>query len=187
MSFSGHLCLTCCGKCLLEVGEDVVDVLDSDGEADVAFGRAGLDPLGRVKLAVGGRGRVDRQAARVADVGDIVEELQRVDEAATGVTPRGKFKADKSAKAAAQIGFSAFAGAVGLQTGIDDIGDFGAFGQPVGDLRGVRGMTVDPQRQGFKALRRKERVEGRDRGTEVAQNRVVGEEVNVEAVPNSES
>ena len=60
---------------MVEVGEDVVDVLDADRQAHVAVRHAGGElVLGR-KLRVGRRRRMDGELARVADVGDVVEEL----------------------------------------------------------------------------------------------------------------
>ena len=54
------------GQRLVQVGDDVVDRLDTDREAHIVVGDAGeLLLLGR-ELAVGGAGRVDRQALRVA-------------------------------------------------------------------------------------------------------------------------
>ena len=52
---------------LREVGEDVVDVLDADREADVAGADAGRELLFRGELAVGRAGRVDRQRTGIAD------------------------------------------------------------------------------------------------------------------------
>ena len=46
-----------CRECCREVGEEVVDVLDADGEADGASADAGRGELGVVHLGVrGGRG-----------------------------------------------------------------------------------------------------------------------------------
>src|SRR3990167_10771311 len=49
---------------LLQVGEDVVDMLDADRQADQILGHPGLGQLLLVELAVGGGGRVTRSEER---------------------------------------------------------------------------------------------------------------------------
>src|SRR5262245_13734352 len=65
---------------LLDVGDDVVLVLDADREThDVRPGaRRGALLVG--ELAVRGRGRMDDERARVADVGQVAKQAQRADE-----------------------------------------------------------------------------------------------------------
>ena len=46
-----------------------------------------------------GGGRMNGEAARVADIGDVIEHLQRVDEAAAGLLAAGEFEADQAAQA----------------------------------------------------------------------------------------
>src|SRR5262249_20184643 len=88
---------------LLEIGDDVVDMLDADGEAHVVFGHA------RPQLLCGGQLRVSRcrrmngEAAGIADIGDVVEHLQRVDELAAGLLAALQFEADEAAEASLQI------------------------------------------------------------------------------------
>src|SRR5690554_1691372 len=53
---------------LIEVGEDIVDMLDADGEAHHIGGYPGPGELLVVELAVGGGGRDRRAALGVADV-----------------------------------------------------------------------------------------------------------------------
>ena len=59
-----------------------VDVLDADGEAH----EPGRDARGALlllgQLRVRGRGRVDHEAAHVADVGHVAVQLERLDERA---------------------------------------------------------------------------------------------------------
>ena len=52
---------------------------------------------------MGGRRRMDREAARVADIGDMIEELQPVDETPARLAPARQLEADKAAIPAAQI------------------------------------------------------------------------------------
>ena len=55
------------------------------------------------------RRRMDGERARVADVGDVIEELQRVDEAPARLAPGREFEADEAAKAALEIFLRALA------------------------------------------------------------------------------
>ena len=65
----------------VEVGQDVLERLEADGQADQVGGDAGGGLLGLGQLRVGGRRRVDGQAADVADVGQVAEQLEPLDEA----------------------------------------------------------------------------------------------------------
>src|SRR3954468_20010786 len=87
-----------------EIGNDVVRMLDADGQPYVARRDAGGElVLGR-QLRMGRGGGMDRQRARVADVGDVVEQLQDIDEGTAGRRPAGKLKADQGAEALPEIG-----------------------------------------------------------------------------------
>ena len=71
---------------LRQIREDVVGMLDADRKAHIAGRDAGRELLLRRQLLMRGRGRMDGERARVADIGDMVEKLERVDEA--GARPR---------------------------------------------------------------------------------------------------
>src|SRR6478735_12419281 len=68
------------GEALLEVGDDVVDVLQPDGQAH----QPGRDPGGHpgvvTTLRVRRRGGVDDERAHVTDVGYVAVQRQRLDE-----------------------------------------------------------------------------------------------------------
>ena len=67
-------------------------MLDTDRQPDIAFGDAGRGlVLGR-ELRMGGRRGMDGEAARVADIGDVIEELERVDEAPPRLAPPASSK-----------------------------------------------------------------------------------------------
>jgi len=51
---------------LVEIGQDVVDMLNADGETDIVVRNAGLQLLGRIELGVGGGRRMNGEAARIA-------------------------------------------------------------------------------------------------------------------------
>ena len=54
---------------LVEVGDDVVGVLDADGNPDHLRLHPGLELLGKRELGMGRGGRVDDQRPGVQDVG----------------------------------------------------------------------------------------------------------------------
>ena len=69
----------------LEVGDDVLDALQADGQAHQARRDAGRQLLLGGQLRVRRRGRVDDQAADVADVGHVAVQLERLDELLAGL------------------------------------------------------------------------------------------------------
>ena len=85
---------------LLEIGEDVVDSLDTHGEAHQAGRDTRLELLLRGELAVRRRRRVDDQRAYVADVGDVTVQRQRIDEPLARVDAAGDLEADDGALSA---------------------------------------------------------------------------------------
>src|SRR5271168_340405 len=109
------------GERLVEIAEDVVDVLDADGEADVTVGHARREPILRRELRMRGRCGMDREAARVADIGDVIQQLQRVDEAPARLAAAREFKTDEPAVTALEIFARALAADAGLYRGVDHL------------------------------------------------------------------
>ena len=73
------------GQRLVQIGNDVVDVLDADRQPDISRRHAARELILRAQLRMRGAGRMDRQRAHIADIGDVIEQLQRVDEARAGL------------------------------------------------------------------------------------------------------
>lgn len=73
---------------LLDVGRDVINVLDADRDADEVRGDAGALELVRAQLLVRGAGRVDDQRLGVADIGEVAQQLLRGERA--GEVSRGE-------------------------------------------------------------------------------------------------
>jgi hypothetical protein len=73
---------------LVDVVDEVVDVLEPDGQPDGLRPDAGAVPLVG-QLAVGGRGRVDGQRLGVPQVEQPLEQLQRVEEGQAGLVAPG--------------------------------------------------------------------------------------------------
>jgi hypothetical protein len=60
-----------------EVAQYVFGMFEADRKAHVARGGAGGELLLAAELAVRRRGRMNSERARVADIGDVIEQLQR--------------------------------------------------------------------------------------------------------------
>ena len=76
------------GQGLIQVGQDVVQRLDADREPDKVGRDAGRVLLLLAQLLVRRRGGMDGQAARVANVGQVAEQLQVLDKRAPGLDAR---------------------------------------------------------------------------------------------------
>ena len=116
------------GDCqrLVEIGDDVVDVLDADGQAHVAGRYAAGELVGRAQLRVRGAGRVDGQRTRIADVGHVVEELERIDESRACLAALLELEADETTVPALEIGArAALLLGVLMQARVDDACDLG--------------------------------------------------------------
>src|SRR5262245_4552993 len=92
-----------CGERLVEVGDDIVDVLDADREAHVAGRHAAGELVRRAQLPVRGRSRMDGERPGIADVGHVVEEVERVDEARSGLAALHQLEANETAVAAPEV------------------------------------------------------------------------------------
>ena len=78
-------------------------MLDADREANVILGHPGCELFLRRELRMRGRSRMNGERASVADVGDMIEELQRVNEPGAGGLAALDLEADQAALPAAQI------------------------------------------------------------------------------------
>ena len=67
------------------------------GQANVIVGHAGRELFFGRELRVGGGRRMDGERARIADVGDVIEELERVDELGAGGLAALDLEADQTA------------------------------------------------------------------------------------------
>ena len=150
-------------------------MLDADRQAHIAVGDAGRELLLGRELRVRGRGRMDRQAARVADVGDVVEQLQRVDEAARRPrAPPSSSKPTSPPIAALEVGLGA-----ALAPRPSCMRRDRSPASPAGCVApgssatacGVAAVLAHAQRQRLQPLDEQEGVERAHRRAEVAQQR----------------
>src|SRR5512134_4127926 len=89
----------CFRQGLVDIGQDVVDMLEPDGKPHVVLRHAGRELVLRRELRMRCARRVDGEAARVADIGDVIEELQRIDEAPARLASALELEADQPAEA----------------------------------------------------------------------------------------
>ena len=147
---------------LLQIGDDVIDVLGADGQADGVLVDLLLGQLRVGQLAVGGGGRVDDEALDVRHVCQQGEDLQVVDELEGFLTAALNVEGEDGSAAVGEV--LLIQGVVGVirQRGMVDLLDLGMVGQELDDLLGVLHMALDAQAQGLGALQQQEGVEGRD-------------------------
>src|SRR5699024_6628874 len=121
----------------LQVGDDVVDALQADGQTHLSRLGAGGQLLLVGELLVGGRPGVDDQRAYIADVGDVAVQGQRVDERPRRLLAAGDVEGEHRAGAARGQRLAALVPRRGRQPGVGVRLDLGVAGEELGDLLGV--------------------------------------------------
>src|SRR3546814_10360062 len=114
---------------------------------------------------------MDGQAARVAEVGDVAEQLQRIDEAAARGGAAGQLEADQAAEAALQIGVGAAPALAVLQRREDHLDDVAVPFEELGHGHGLAAMLANEQRTRLPPLQEQAGVEGAARVAAVALTR----------------
>mmetsp|Transcript_10221 Transcript_10221/g.46890 ORF Transcript_10221/g.46890 Transcript_10221/m.46890 type:complete len:402 (+) Transcript_10221:3891-5096(+) len=110
-----------------------------------------------------GRGRgVNRERARVADVGHVADELERVDEGGTRLARVCGLDAEDDHAATLALDVLDVLGVLGivLEAGVSDPGNLGVGLEVLGDLEGVLAVAVHAKRQGLDTLEKHPRVVG---------------------------
>ena len=135
-------------EALLQVGDDVVDVLCADGQADGVGLDALIQQLLCGQLGMGGGGGMDHQALDVRHVGQQGEDLQIIDELMGLLLAALDLEGEDGSAAVGEV--LLVQGVVGMirQAGVVDLFHQGMVGQVLHDLLGVLRM----------ALRRRDRV-----------------------------
>src|SRR4051812_17876872 len=154
---------------LVKIPKDVVQVFDADREANEVLADAGVDLLGVAELLVrGGRG-VDYEALGVAEVGEVGEDLDGVDQLRAGVAPSLDAEGDDGALAIGKVLVGELLIRAAGEAGVFHPGDGGVFLEPLGDRERVAAVLLHAELQRFDALDEKEGVEGADARAKVAQ------------------
>jgi hypothetical protein len=147
---------------LRDVSDDIVRMLDADGEADIARRHTRGELLFGAELLVGGRGWMDCQRTGVADVSDVIEQLQCIDEALSGLNASFELEAYQGSVSTLEIGLGAAAVLVGLEARENDMAHEGESGESVRDLDWILIVLSKAEWQGFEALQKLERIERRE-------------------------
>lgn len=155
---------------LLEVGDDVVDVLSADGDADEVLGDAGAHALLVGQLRVGGGPGVDGEGLGVADVGEVGDEREAVDDLAAGGAAAPDAEAQDAAEAAPQVAPGDGVAAVALEARVRDPADVGRGVEVAREGQGVLGVALGAQGQRLDADEELLGGEGVEAGAEVAQD-----------------
>ena len=164
-----HLYLGCrSGEGLVEVGEDVVDVLDADAEANEFGGDAAFHLLLDVELTVGGGGWVNSQGFGVANVGDVGVEFERLDEFFAGFGSAFDAKDDHGASFASEVLF--VLGELGVVFEAWEAHPVDEFvsGEVVRDGGGVFAMAFHAKMKSFDSLQKHPGVVWRETSAEIA-------------------
>src|SRR5262249_53963915 len=131
------------GERLVEIRDDVVDVLDADGEPDHFRPHAGFLLLLRRHLPVRGRSRVASERFGVAHIDQTLEQLERIVKRLAGLEPADDAEGEQRTGAAVRIFLrQRVIGIVG-EAGIVHPSDARIRTQEFGDPARILHMTLD--------------------------------------------
>jgi hypothetical protein len=112
---------------------------------------------------------MDRQTAGVTDIGNVIEELQAVDETTPCGPASRQLEADKATELAFQIFVCALTSCADLPRRMNNFDHFRSFAEISCYRGGILDMPLDPKRQRIYTLQRKKGVERRESRTQIAQ------------------
>ena len=112
---------------------------------------------------------MDRQAARIADIGHVVEHFQRLNKVLPGFLAALEFNPNQAAMPAAQIGIGTAAAFAFHQGWVDHPRHRRMLRQEGGCAGGIGAMAFNAQRQGFHALQKQEGIHRRHGRAQIAQ------------------
>ena len=157
------------GEGLLQIPNDILGVLGTDGKTD----RGGRDVLlgellGR-ELGVRGGSRVHDERLDVGHVGEQREHLQMIDELPSCLLATLNLKGKDRGTATGEVLLIELVIGVLRQARVVHLGDVAVTSQELNDLLGVLDMTVNAQRQSLGALEQDPGVERTDASALVTQ------------------
>src|SRR5690606_6882972 len=128
-----------------EVCDDVVDVLDANGQTYQSRRYTGGELLLRGELGVGGGCGVNDEAANVADVGDVAEQSDTVDQRTASVDPALELEGQHPADPLGSVDVSGGVPRARRETGVVHRGDVVVALEPFRDSLCIGDMSFDPQ------------------------------------------
>lgn len=154
---------------LLKVGNDVVNVLGADGDANEVLGDARVLLLLVGELLVRRGPGVDGEGLGVADVGQVADELEAVDDLGAGGGAALDTDGEDTAVPAGEVLGGRLVGGVRGQAGVGDPVDVLVLLEPLGEGEGVGGVTLGTERERLETEDELLRAEGVEGGAEVAE------------------
>ena len=139
------------GECLIQVGDDVLHVLDAYRETDEVFAQVCVGQLFGRKLAVGGRRRVDDERLRIAHVGEQRVELDVVDDRQARLASALHAKDECSAVAVREQAASELVTRIVFQARVAHPAHLGVIVQEARHSERVVGVALHAQREGLEA------------------------------------
>ena len=140
-----------------------------DAQAHQVRGHAGGDLLRLVELGVRGRRRMDGQAPDVADVGQVAEQLESLDEAAAGLDAALDAEGQDGAAALGEVALLPLVPRARLEARVGHPAHLVPALEPLRHLGGVVHVALHAQAQRLQPLEEQERVERGDGRPGVAQ------------------
>ena len=153
----------------LEIGDEVVRVLETHGQAHHLGRDARLGLRLGIELRVCSRSRVDRERLGVADVGHVREDGQALDEPLAGGDAVLDAKDDHRTTLALEVRLLEIVELVALEARVLDPSDLRMGLEELGDGERIRAVLLHAQRQSLDALHEHPRVVGRDARAQIAQ------------------
>src|SRR6202453_2370631 len=156
----------------LQIGEQILHVLDSDGQTDHVLGNTRFFELARRQLAMSGGSRMGGERAYVADVHQSREQLQSIQKGGSAFAPLSGGTLQPERQYAGRLPRQIFAhqrmvGMI-LESRVGGPSDLSVFREVSSDFQRALADTVHSQRQRLNTLENQEGIEGRDRGAGIA-------------------
>ena len=157
------------GKAFLQVGNNIVDMLCSDGQADGIGLNALVQQFLRGKLGVSGSGRMNNQGFYIRHIGQQGKYFQIVNKLVSFCLSALNLESEDGCAAVRKIFFIQGMIRVIGQRGMVDLFHLRMRSQEIYYLFGVLRMTLQPQGEGFHTLQQQKGVKGRNCGSGVPQ------------------
>src|ERR1017187_1609994 len=143
-----------CGpEACVKVGEDVRERLQPDAQAHEVGSHARGDLLLLGQLRMCRCGRVNGQASNVADVGEMAEKLEALDEPTACLLAAFDSKGENRPTAVREVFELSLVPRARLEPRVADPGDLVTSLEPLGDLEGVRYVPFHADAQGLETLK----------------------------------
>ena len=156
---------------LVNVGDDVIDIFNTDGKADKIGRNTRGDLFFRGELLMGRRCGVYYKGFGIADICEMRQELDVINELFACIESPFDSKADNCPCPLRQILLRIPVIGMIWQSCVIYPSYKRMIIEPLGDLLGIAYVSLHPDMESFEPLQNLEGIEGRDTSTDVAQQR----------------